>query len=105
MRKRWGDAGHHGQTKVIHAAAPKAQDMTSRCARYKGQCRLAGEAQEPHLGTSAIQGGTAFSHLEASFWIYQGALSRPEEESRVAAGRLRAGHLYQHRKWLTPLEL
>jgi IS5 family transposase len=34
--KVWGDAGYQGQTEVIHAAAPKAQDMTSRRARYKG---------------------------------------------------------------------
>jgi IS5 family transposase len=34
--KVWGDAGYQGQTEVIHAAAPNAQDMTSRRARYKG---------------------------------------------------------------------
>jgi IS5 family transposase len=35
-KKVWGDAGYQGQTEVIHAAAPDAQDMTSRRARYKG---------------------------------------------------------------------
>jgi IS5 family transposase len=35
-KKVWGDAGYKGQTEVIHAAAPHAQDMTSRRARYKG---------------------------------------------------------------------
>jgi IS5 family transposase len=34
-KKVWGDAGYQGQTAAIHAAAPKAQDMTSRRARYK----------------------------------------------------------------------
>jgi IS5 family transposase len=34
-KKVWGDAGYQGQTEAIHAAAPKAQDMTSRRARYK----------------------------------------------------------------------
>jgi len=33
--KVWGDAGYQGQTEAIHGAAPKAQDMTSRRARYK----------------------------------------------------------------------
>lgn len=28
--------GYQGQTEVIHAAAPNAQDMTSQRARYKG---------------------------------------------------------------------
>jgi IS5 family transposase len=31
----WGDGGYQGQTKVIRAAAPKAQDMTCRRTRYK----------------------------------------------------------------------
>jgi IS5 family transposase len=35
-KKVWGDAGYQGQTEVIHAAAPNAQDMTSRRARTKG---------------------------------------------------------------------
>jgi IS5 family transposase len=34
-KKVWGDGGYQGQTEVIHAAAPHAQDMTSRRARYK----------------------------------------------------------------------
>jgi IS5 family transposase len=29
-KKVWGDAGYQGQTDAIHAAAPHAQDMTSR---------------------------------------------------------------------------
>ena len=35
-KKVWGDAGYQGQTEAIHAAAPHAQDMTSRRARTKG---------------------------------------------------------------------
>ena len=35
-KKVWGDAGYQGQGEVIHAAAPNAQDMTSRRAKYKG---------------------------------------------------------------------
>jgi IS5 family transposase len=34
-KKVWGDAGYQGQTEVIHKAAPEAQDMTSRRARFK----------------------------------------------------------------------
>ena len=33
--KVWGDAGYQGQTEAIHEAAPNAQDMTSRRAKYK----------------------------------------------------------------------
>jgi IS5 family transposase len=34
--KVWGDAGYQGQTEAVRAAASKAQDMTSRRAKYKG---------------------------------------------------------------------
>ena len=34
-KKVWGDAGYQGQTEAIHEAAPEAQDMTSRRARFK----------------------------------------------------------------------
>jgi IS5 family transposase len=35
-KKVWGDAGYQGQAEAIHAAAPHAQDMTSRHAKHKG---------------------------------------------------------------------
>ena len=35
-KKVWGDASYQGQTEAIHAAAPAAQDMTSRRAKHKG---------------------------------------------------------------------
>ena len=34
-KKVWGDAGYQGQTEAIHAAAPEAQDMTSRRTKRK----------------------------------------------------------------------
>ncbi|WP_420236154.1 IS5 family transposase [Telmatobacter bradus] len=34
-KKVWGDAGYQGQTEAIHAAAPGAQDMTSRRTKFK----------------------------------------------------------------------
>jgi IS5 family transposase len=34
-KKVWGDAGYQGQTEAIHAAAPHAQDMTSRRVKTK----------------------------------------------------------------------
>ena len=34
-KKVWGDAGYRGQAEAIHAAAPKAQDMTSRRVQTK----------------------------------------------------------------------
>jgi IS5 family transposase len=34
-KKVWGDAGYQGQSDAIHAAAPHAQDMTSRRVKTK----------------------------------------------------------------------
>jgi IS5 family transposase len=34
-RKVWGDGGYQGQTEAIHAAAPRAQDMTCRRTKFK----------------------------------------------------------------------
>jgi IS5 family transposase len=34
-KKVWGDAGYQGQAEAIHAAAPGAQDMTSRRTKFK----------------------------------------------------------------------
>jgi IS5 family transposase len=36
-RKVWGDGGYQGQTEAIKEAAPKAQDMTCKRARYKNR--------------------------------------------------------------------
>ncbi len=52
--------------------------------------RRSGAAQEPHQGNSALQSGVALPHPQVSLRIYQGSLSRPEEESRMATGGLRA---------------
>jgi len=38
--KVWGDQGYHGQTAVIRAVAPKAQDCTNRRSRYRGGDRI-----------------------------------------------------------------
>jgi IS5 family transposase len=38
--KVWGDQGYHGQTAVIRAVAPKAQDCTNRRSRYRGGERI-----------------------------------------------------------------
>ena len=35
--KVWGDSAYQGQTAVIQACAPQAQDMTNRRYRYKGE--------------------------------------------------------------------
>ena len=52
---------------------------------------MSNKAQEPREGAGACQGGVAFPHSEARLWTYEGALSRLEEESRVAVRGLCSG--------------
>ena len=83
-KKVWGDAGYQGQTEAIHEGrAPGAgHDQPSR--ENQGRCGRRREAQESREGAGAREGGVAVSRVEARLWIYEGALSRFEEESRMA---------------------
>jgi IS5 family transposase len=101
--KVWGDAGYQGQTEVIHAAAPKAQDMTSRRARYKGGV----DEQERRKNRTKAK---VRSKVEWSFRI----LKRVFGYTKVRYRGLKKNHewllaafalvnLYQHRKRLVLL--
>jgi IS5 family transposase len=97
-KKVWGDGGYQGQTQAIHAVAPGAQDMTSRRVKTKAgvdqaeRCKNRTKARVRARRTRQV--GVAISHLEARVRLYQGALPRLEEESRVAVCELRpGGHL------------
>ncbi len=102
-RKVWGDAGYQGQTEVIHAAAPQAQDMTSRRAKYKD---CVDENQRRKNRTKA----RVRSRVEWPFRI----LKRVFGFTKVRYRGLKKNHewlltafalvnLYQHRKRLAPL--
>ena len=101
-KKVWGDAGYQGQTEVIHAAAPQAQDMTSRRAGYKGGVD---EQQRRKNRTKA----RVRSKVEWPFRI----LKRVFGFTKVRYRGLKKNHewllaafalvnLYQHRKRLVP---
>ena len=58
---------------------------------YQGWRGRNREEKEPDQGPGARQGGVALPHPETCLRIHQSALSRLEEESRVAMRGLRAG--------------
>jgi IS5 family transposase len=102
-KKVWGDAGYHGQTEAIHSAAPEAQDMTSRRAKYKGGVN---EVERRKNRTKA----RVRSKVEWPFRI----LTRVFGFTKVRYRGLKKNHewllaafalvnLYQHRKRLVPL--
>jgi IS5 family transposase len=102
-KKVWGDAGYQGQTEAIHAAAPNAQDMTSRRARYKGgvdeverrknrtKARVRSKVEWPFRILKRV-----FGYTKAR---YRGL--KKNHEWLLAAFAL--VNLYQHRKRLAPL--
>jgi IS5 family transposase len=101
-KKVWGDAGYQGQTEAIHAAAPAAQDMTSRRAKYKGGVD---EVERRKNRTKA----KVRSKVEWPFRI----LKRVFGFTKVRYRGLKKNHewlltafalvnLYQHRKRLVP---
>ena len=102
-KKVWGDAGYQGQEEVIREAAPNAQDMTSRRAKYKGGVD---EKQRRKNRTKA----RVRSKVEWPFRI----LKRVFGYTKVRYRGLKKNHewllaafalvnLYQHRKHLAPL--
>ncbi len=103
-KKVWGDAGYQGQTEVIHAAAPQAQDRTSRRTRYKGGV----DEQERRKNRTKAR---VRSKVEWPFRI----LKRVFGFTKVRYRGLKKNHewllaafalvnLYQHRKRLALLE-
>jgi len=100
--KVWGDGGYQGQTKVIHEAAPNAQDMTNR--RVKTKAGLDEEQKRKNRTKSRVRAKVewAVPHPEASLRLHQGALSRHREESPLASGSLRSGQSLPTPKRLVP---
>ena len=102
-KKVWGDAGYQGQTEAIHAAAPAAQDMTSRRTKHKGgvddverrknrtKARVRSKVEWPFRILKRVFGYTKVR--------YRGL--KKNHEWLLAAFAL--VNLYQHRRRLAPL--
>jgi IS5 family transposase len=101
-KKVWGDAGYQGQTEAIHAAAPKAQDMTSRRARYKGGVDEVERRKNRTKARVRSKVEWPFRILKRIFGLtkvrYRGL--KKNHEWLLAAFAL--VNLYQHRKRLIP---
>jgi IS5 family transposase len=103
-RKVWGDAGYQGQTEAIRAAAPEAQDMTSRRVKTKAgvdevekrknrtKARVRSKVEWPFRTLKRVFGFTKVR--------YRGL--KKNHEWLLAAFAL--VNLYQHRKRLVALE-
>jgi IS5 family transposase len=101
-KKVWGDAGYQGQTEAIHAAAPGAQDMTSRRTKFKNY--VDEEAKRKNTTKARVRSKVewCFRILKRVFGFtkvrYRGL--RKNHEWLLAAFAL--VNLYQNRKRLVP---
>src|SRR5271155_1779979 len=101
--KVWGDGGYQGQGEVIREAAPKAQDMTSRRAKYKDG--VDAETRRKNRTKARVRAKVEwpFRILKRVFGFtkvrYRGL--KKNHEWLLAAFAL--VNLYQHRKRLAPL--
>ena len=104
-KKVWGDAGYQGQTEVIHAAAPNAQDMTSRRAKHK--CGVDEVERRKNRTKARVRSKVEwpFRILKRIFGFtkvrYRGL--KKNHEWLLAAFAL--VNLYQHRRWLAKINL
>jgi IS5 family transposase len=102
-KKVWGDAGYQGQTEAIHAAAPGAQDMTSRRTKFKNY--VDEEAKRKNTTKARVRSKVewCFRILKRVFGFtkvrYRGL--RKNHEWLLAAFAL--VNLYQNRKRLVAL--
>jgi hypothetical protein len=101
-KKVWGDAGYQGQTETIQAAAPQAQNMTTR--RVKTKPGVDQEQKKKNRTKSCVR-----AKVEWPFRI----LKRVFKYTKVRYRGIRKNHewlmtafalvnLYQHRKRLVP---
>ena len=102
-KKVWGDAGYQGQTEAIHAAAPHAQDMTSRRVKTKAGVDQAEKRRNRTKARVRARVEWPFRVLKRVFGFtrvrYRGL--KKNHEWLLAAFALI--NLYQHRKRLAPL--
>lgn len=91
--KCWGDGTYQGQGEATHAAAPKAQDMICRRTRYKNHVDKEAKRKNTTKARVRVKVEYPFRVPEANLWLYESAIPRPEEESRMAMRGLRPGEL------------
>jgi IS5 family transposase len=101
-RKVWGDGGYQGQGAAIRAAAPHAQDMTSRRTRYK---QMVDELQRRKNRTKARVRAKVehpFRILKRVFGFVKVRFRGLKKNHDHLCSAFALVNLYMHRKRLSP---
>lgn len=99
-RKVWGDAGYQGQTEVIHAVAPAAQDMTSR--RVKTKAGVDEEQKRKNRTKAKVRSKVEwpFRILKRVFGLVKVRYRGLKKNHEWLLAAFAVVNLYQHRKRL-----
>jgi IS5 family transposase len=102
--KVWGDGGYQGQTKVIHEAAPKAQDRTNR--RVKSKHGADEEQKRKNRTKPRVRAKVEwpFRILKRVFGYTKVRYRGIEKNQHWHLAAFALVNLYQHRKRLLPSE-
>lgn len=102
-RKVWGDAAYQGQGEVIRRAAPRAQDMTSRRAKFKNY--VDEETRRKNTTKARVRAKVEhpFRILKRIFGFTKVRYRGLKKNHQWLCAAFALVNLYQHRKRLVPL--
>jgi IS5 family transposase len=102
-KKVWGDAGYQGQTAAIQAAAPAAQDMTSRRAKHKGGVNEVERRKNRTKASVCSKVEWPFRILKRIFGFTKVRYRGLKKNQQWLLAAFAPVNLYQHRKRLAPM--
>jgi IS5 family transposase len=96
----WGDAGYQGQTEAIHAAAPEAQDMTSK--RVKTKAGVDEQQKRKNRTKASVRANVEwpFRVLKRVFGFVKVRYRGLQKNHEWLCAAFAAINVYQHRKRL-----
>jgi IS5 family transposase len=104
-KKVWGDAGYQGQTEAIHAAAPHAQDMTSRRVKTKAGVDQAEKRRNRTKARVRARVEWPFRVLKRVFGFTRVRYRGLKKNHHWLCAAFAAINIYQHRKRLAKTNL
>jgi transposase, IS5 family len=104
-KKVWGDAGYQGQTEAIHAAAPDAQDMTSRRVKTKAGVDLAEKRRNRTKARVRSKVEWPFRILKRVFGFVKVRYRGLKKNHEWLCAAFALVNVYQHRRRLAKINL
>jgi IS5 family transposase len=101
-RKVWGDGAYQGQGEAIHAAAPKAQDMTCRRTRYKNYVDEQAKRKNTNKTRVRAKVEHPFRILKRVFGFTKVRYRGLKKNHEWLCAAFALVNLYQHRNRLAP---